>query len=489
MSSDFSSHWSSAVLPGPQASRRFAITSLGCKVNQYDAAAIQERLSTAGHQCVPFHEPADVYIVNSCTVTNQADAESRQLSRRAKRRNPDARVIMTGCYAQVDPNTISRLAEVDYVVGLNRLDDLVRLVSWHDMSTERASNGDGRADVFVSDLRTAKSGVGPRIDTFGALNFHGQTRAFLKIQEGCDLFCTFCIVPRSRGKSRSIAPRVVLEQLHLLAERGFREVVLTGIHLGGYGHDLEPRTDLTWLLDAIEERKPVPRIRLSSLDPHEINPTLLRLLADSETLCPHLHIPLQWGEDSILKRMRRRYDTALARDVLAEVRRHLPNAALGTDLIVGFPGEGEAEFARGMRFLEDSPYTYFHVFPYSARRGTTAAKFADQVLPTVIQQRASEVRRLGRGKQVAFGRGFENTSLPVLFEHTRDKATGQLKGYSRNYLRVHASGDDIYMNREVSVHVIRAGDERLFGTIFAPEPPDTARPTRCAGQTSQSVRV
>ena len=449
------------VTSSPHISRRVAITTLGCKVNQYDAATLQERLSAAGHQCVPFRDAAEVYIVNSCTVTNQADAESRQLVRRAKRRNPDAQVIMTGCYAQVSPETVSHMPEVDYVVGLNRLDDLVRLVT---QGASAAQPPDQK--IFVSRLRTARHEATPGINTFGAETFQGQTRAFLKIQEGCDLFCTFCIVPMSRGKSRSIAPRVILDQLDHLADQGFQEVVLTGIHLGGYGADLTPQVNLTWLLEVLEERRPVPRVRLSSLDPHEISPALIQLLIHSEILCPHLHIPLQWGEDSILDRMRRRYDTALARDILTELRERLPYAALGTDLIVGFPGEGETEFAQGMRFLEESPFTYFHVFPYSVRSGTTAAKFTDRVPPSIIQERARRVRALGERKKAAFTRQFESETLSVLFEHQRDRASGRLKGYSRNYLRVHADGSDDYMNREVPVRMTRADDGLLSGTIL-----------------------
>ena len=445
----------------PHTSRRVAITTLGCKVNQYDAATLQERLSAAGHQCVPFSDSAEVYIVNSCTVTNQADVESRQLVRRAKRRNPDAQVIMTGCYAQVSPESVAHMPEVDYVVGLNRLDDLVRLVAQGVSTTQLQDQ-----KIFVSKLRTTKHEATPGINTFGAVTFQGQTRAFLKIQEGCDLFCTFCIVPMSRGKSRSIAPRVILDQFDRLADQGFQEVVLTGIHLGGYGADLNPQVNLTWLLEALEERRPVSRVRLSSLDPHEISPALIQLLIHSEILCPHLHIPLQWGEDSVLARMRRRYDTALARDILTELRERLPYAALGTDLIVGFPGEGEAEFAQGIRFLEESPFTYFHVFPYSVRSGTTAAKFTARVSPSVIQERARRVRALGERKKATFIRQFESETLSVLFEHQRDRANGRLKGYSRNYLRVYADGSDDYMNREVPVRITRADDGLLSGTIL-----------------------
>jgi threonylcarbamoyladenosine tRNA methylthiotransferase MtaB len=432
---------------------RVAITTLGCKVNQYDTATIEDRLKAAGYILVPFAETADVYIVNSCTVTNQADAESRQLARRAKRHNPSARIVMTGCYAQVNPKSVAKVPEVDYVIGLNRLEDVIRAVSG-ELTAER---------ILVSNLR--KEGETPRVETLGALTFSGQTRAFLKIQEGCDLFCTFCIVPMSRGKSRSVPPRVVLAQLDRLADRGFQEVVLTGIHLGGYGEDLDPPVDLTWLVEAIEERKPVPRVRLSSIDPHEINEPLMRLFVQAETLCPHLHIPLQSGDDTILTRMRRRYDSTLACEVLVKLRELLPTAALGTDLIVGFPGEGEREFAQTLDFLQASPFTYFHVFPYSVRSGTTAAKFSDKIPQPIIDARAREVRRLGAQKKAVFARSFVGQTLPVLFEHTRDKSSGLLKGYSRNYLRVLMAGGDDHMNREVPVTITHTNGGTAWGEI------------------------
>lgn len=430
------------------------MTTLGCKVNQYDSATMEDRLKADGHRLVPFSAPADVYIVNSCTVTNQADAESRQLARRAKRTNPAARVIMTGCYAQVSPKSVAKVPEVDHVIGLNRLDDLLRAV-----------NAELSERIAVSNLRNPSDGTLPRVDTLGALTFRGQTRAFLKIQEGCDLFCTFCIVPMSRGKSRSVPPRVVIEQLERLTQQGFQEVVLTGIHLGGYGEDLDPPVTLTWLLEAILERRLVPRLRLSSIDPHEIGDDLLRLLTQSDSLCPHLHIPMQAGDDAVLARMRRRYDTALAREVLTRVRTALPHASLGTDFIVGFPGEGEEEFAHSLAFLEESPFTYFHVFPYSVRSGTTAAKFGDKVAQPIIDERSRRIRKLGEHKKATFAREFVGQTLPVLFEHTRDKSSGLLKGYSRNYLRILAPGTDAHMNREVQVAITRAKGELLWGEI------------------------
>lgn len=433
---------------------RVAITTLGCKVNQYDTATIEDRLRTEGHSLVGFAEKADVYVVNSCTVTNQADAESRQLARRAKRHNPTARVIMTGCYAQVAPESVATVPEVDYVIGINRLDDLLRAVT-AELSQK----------IVVSNLRKTADGHTPDIGLFGAQTFAGQTRAFLKIQEGCDLFCTFCIVPMSRGKSRSVAPRIVLEQLDILAAQGFQEVVLTGVHLGGYGEDLDRPVDLAWLVAAIEERKPLPRIRLSSLDPHEFSERLISLLSQAETICPHLHIPLQAGDDRILSRMRRRYNRTLATDVLTRIRETLPHASLGTDMIVGFPGEGEEEFAHSYEFLEHSPFTYFHVFPYSVRNGTTAAKFDDKVLKPTIDARARQVRKLGEQKKAAFANRFVGETLQVLFEHSRDKNSGLLKGYSRNYLRVMAAGSEKYMNREVPVRITTVKGGNAFGEI------------------------
>jgi threonylcarbamoyladenosine tRNA methylthiotransferase MtaB len=433
---------------------RVAIATLGCKLNQYDSAVIEDRLRSAGYTVVPFPAQADAYIVNSCTVTNQADAESRRLARRARRLNPHARVVMTGCYAQVSSQKISCMPEVDYVVGLGRLDDLLRAVKG-EVEKEK---------VFVSNLRKAE-----QVDTLGTLTFSSQTRAFLKIQEGCDLFCTFCIVPFSRGKSRSVSPRIVLEQLDLLAERGFQEVVLTGIHLGSYGSDLDPSVDLTWLLETIEERRPVPRVRLSSLDPHEINEKMIRLVAQAEVLCPHFHIPLQSGDNRILQRMRRHYDTVLAGEVLVMIRELLPHAAIGTDLIVGFPGEGEEEFAQGYAFIEETPLTYFHVFPYSPRSGTTAAKFSHKVPPAVIAERARQVRKLGEQKKADFCRRFVGHTLPVLFEHSRDRSSSLLKGYSHNYLRVLVAGGDEWMNKEVDVCVERTRGGIAWG---APLPAD-----------------
>ncbi len=430
---------------------RVAVATLGCKVNQYDSASIEARLRSEGCTIVPFDTDADVYVVNTCTVTDRADAESRQIARRARRLNGAARVIMTGCFAQTNPRGAA-IPEVDYVVGLNRLSDLVQAVHGRlDAASER---------IRVDDLRTAR-----QVKTLGADAFTGQTRAFLKIQEGCDLFCSFCIVPFARGRSRSVPPRQVLDNLGMLAERGFREVVLTGVHLGGYGTDLEPALDLCALLEMIAEQPPVPRIRLSSIDPPEVTPRLLGLMARGAVLCPHLHVPLQSAHDAVLRRMRRHYDTQFVRDLSADVRRTLPAAALGTDVIAGFPGETDAQFDASLQLLEELPLTYFHVFPYSQRSGTTAAKMSGQLPPGDIKRRAQRLRKLGERKRAEFAARFVGCELSVLVEHKTARQGEWLQGYSGNYQRVEFPGPPRLVNREALVRITAAHGPTLTGQL------------------------
>jgi threonylcarbamoyladenosine tRNA methylthiotransferase MtaB len=429
---------------------RVHIATLGCKVNAYDTATIADRLRAAGCELVDGIAPVDVVIVNSCTVTDAADAESRRLARRARRANPAARVILTGCYAQTKPAEAAALDAVDYVVGVNRLEALVAAAT---------------AARPVARITVGNSRHEHAVRTFGARTFAGQTRAFLKVQEGCDLFCTFCIVPMARGASRSLAPREVLAEVAALAAAGFQEVVLTGVHLGGYGEDLRPRLDLAGLVEAIVEQGLVPRLRLSSIDPHELSEPLLGLMAESPALCPHLHVPLQAGDDGVLRRMRRRYDTGLARERLAMIRALLPEAAIGTDLIAGFPGEDEAAFARTLAFVEESPLTYLHVFPYSVRSGTTAAKLDGRNGPETIAARARALRRLGEDKRATFARAFEGAAAEILVESTREPDTGLLRGYTRNYLRARLDGPDSWQGTLLPVRLQVGAGGRIGASV------------------------
>jgi threonylcarbamoyladenosine tRNA methylthiotransferase MtaB len=421
---------------------RIAITTLGCKINQYDSAVIQSRLEEK-HSFVPFEDQADCYVINTCTVTDRADWEARQLVRRAKRLNPGAKVLVTGCYAQVNPAEVARVPGIDFVVGLNRLDDLLRYVE------EPAGQS---TQVAVSDVKRERG-----VALLGTRALPGHTRAFLKIQEGCNYSCTYCIIPTARGLSRSVQPREVLEQVRQLAGAGYKELVLTGIHLGGYGHDLIPKIDLTALVEMIADSGLIARLRLSSLDPREVPDRLLDLIARSDIVCPHLHICAQAGDDEILKQMRRNYDTVYYRDLLQRVREGLPEAALGSDIIVAFPGESDAQFERSLEYFASLPLTYFHVFPYSPRRGTVAASLGDHVPGQVKKQRARRMRELGAHKKSEFCAGFIGRRVSVLIEDKVEKQTGLRRSFSRNYLPVAVAGADDFLNRELDVRIDRYG--------------------------------
>lgn len=429
---------------------RFAVATLGCKVNQYDSAMIESRLSARGMERCGFDETADIYIVNTCTVTDRADAESLRLARRARRRNPAARIVMTGCLAQASPGTLAAAPEIDAVIGLGRPADL-----------ERAAMGETAERVFVSNLRKERAPI-----ELEAVVLAGHTRAFLKLQEGCDQFCSFCIVPTSRGTSRSVDPRRIFAALDGLAASGFREVILSGVHLGGYGRDLDPPVSLEMLLEMVAERSPIERMRISSLDPEELSDRVIEIISQSEKFCPHLHLPLQAGTDATLSRMRRRYDVAYFRGRIERVLAAMPTAAIGTDLIAGFPGETQRDFDDYIKFVEDSPLAYFHVFPYSIRRGTTAAKLEGRVATSEIRRRAAALRVLGEEKRRRFVERFARSRLKVLLEERG--ADGILKGYSRNYIRVLVEGPDTLANDEVEVAASRVEGAALVGEVIAP---------------------
>jgi threonylcarbamoyladenosine tRNA methylthiotransferase MtaB len=436
-----------AVTAATARAPRFAIATLGCKVNQYDSAIIESRLGARGMERCEFDEIADVYIVNTCTVTDRADAESLKLARRARRLNPHARVVMTGCLAQASPAVLAASPAIDAVVGLGRPEDL-----------ERAVLGEAADRVMVTNLRKERAPI-----ELGAVALEGRTRAFLKLQEGCDQFCSFCIVPTSRGTSRSVEPRRIFDAIDRLAAEGFREVIMTGVHLGGYGRDLDPPVNLEGLLEMVAERSPIGRVRISSLDPEELSDRILEILAASDRFCPHLHLPLQAGTDATLMRMRRRYDIAHFRNRVERVLELMPSAAVGTDLIAGFPGETVEDFDEYFKFVEKLPLAYFHVFPYSVRAGTTAAKLPGRVAPAEIRRRAEILRALGEDKRRRFVERFHDSKLKVLLEERG--ADGRLRGYSRNYIRVLVEGPEALGNEEVEVAALRSEGAALVGQL------------------------
>lgn len=401
-------------------SQTVAVVTLGCKTNQFESAAISEQLVNAGYQLIDFDAGADLVIVNSCSVTAATDAQSRNLIRRSRRLNPTARVVVTGCYAQVDPQTLAALPGVTLVIGNQEKAEFIRYLS----------HLDGPGKVLVADIRQVTSATSLPLSSF-----EQRSRAFVQIQNGCDAFCSYCIIPYARGRSRSVALADVVAQVSHLAAAGYPEVVLTGIHIGNYGQDLQPQLSLLELLKAIEASAFTGRLRLGSIEPTEISAELLDYVAGADWICPHFHIPLQSGDDVILQQMNRHYTTGFFRDLLTDIRRRQPEGAIGLDIITGFPGETEAQFKATCRLLEQLPFTHLHVFPFSRRPGTPAAALPDQLPGPVIKQRATLLRQLGEQKLSQFAEGFVGQTLEVVFEG----GAGQLrKGLSANYLVVQA---------------------------------------------------
>ncbi|MFZ7126419.1 MAG: tRNA (N(6)-L-threonylcarbamoyladenosine(37)-C(2))-methylthiotransferase MtaB [Desulfobacterales bacterium] len=430
---------------------KFTITTLGCKVNTAESEALVRELQAAGWSQVVDGEAADLCVVNTCTVTGRASMQSRQVIRQLQRLHPKAKVIVTGCYAQTEPEAIREIGGVAAVVGAadkGRLSSIIPGIIDRDPS-ESAS---------ISKRETDHGPLAPP----AVVSSGTRTRPFLKVQDGCDQFCTYCIVPHARGRSRSLPTDAALEALAAFGAAGFQEVVLTGIHLGAYGGDLHPATHLLDLVERIEKLRPVSRVRLSSVEPNELSDDLIRCVAHSGVICPHFHLPLQSGDDDILKRMKRPYDRALFRDRVQRAREAMPHAAIGADVLAGFPGETEAAFRNTLDLIEGLPLTYLHVFPFSPRKGTPAFHFPDQVSPDVAKARCSEIRRLGDLKRSEFMEAQVGRTLDVLTEQRRDHRTGMLKGVSGNYQNVVLEGGDHLTNRIVSTKITGVAGSRIL---------------------------
>ncbi len=428
--------------------KKIAITTLGCKTNQFESAAMGEAVLKQGFQIVPFADVADIYIINTCTVTAKADAESCRLIRRARRQNASARIVVTGCYAQTSSDKIRHLPGVSLILG----------------NSEKKAIADFLADIdetqkiVVSDISLEKQTEGVTLETFAE-----HTRAFLQVQNGCDEFCSYCIVPYVRGRSRSVMLDNALEGVRTFAEKGFKEVVLTGIHLGAYGLDLNPSKRLLYLVAAIEEQKLVPRLRIGSLEPTDISDALIELLAKAQIICSHFHIPLQSGSDGVLLRMNRQYNSNFYGNIVGKLEKAIPAACIGTDVIVGFPGESEDEFEQTYHFLESLPLAYFHVFPFSPRDRTPAAQMNGQVDPRIIKERAKALRKLSDLKKRSYFNSFMGKELAVLVQNR--EADGTLKGLSRNYVPVILNGPDSLLNTEVKVRVSDVLRDHVRGEV------------------------
>lgn len=401
----------------------FKVITLGCKVNQYESAFLAESLVEYGFLRAPDNERADIVIINTCTVTGTASRQSRQGIRRAIKENPGAFVAAVGCYVQAFPEELGQIEGISLLIGNRDKKDLPFLIR----------------KAFPENLsknHTRPFQRGQAFEQMPVRLFAGRARAFLKIQDGCEAFCSYCIVPKARGPSRSLDPEKAVSMMEEMTGHGICEVVLTGIHLGRYGRDLGPEISLASLLRKVAERSLPLRIRLSSIEPNEIDDEIIELVRKEPRICPHFHIPLQSGDNTILKSMNRHYSTERFEALIENIRSSIPFCAIGVDVISGFPGETEKAFMNTFSLIRSLPVTYLHVFPFSPRKGTPAASFSGRVEPAEIRKRTGLLRALGREKREAFHRSCLGKTLAIVSEGTSKEEEGLLCGTSGNYIPV-----------------------------------------------------
>ena len=429
-----------------------AFMTLGCKVNQFETETMEGLFKQGGYEIVPFESPADVYVVNTCAVTNVGERKSRQAIRRAARENPEAIIAVCGCYSQVRPEDVKALAGVHVVLGTKERSRIVEYV-------ERAARERGRLLDGVGDVMHTES-----FEDIPLYDMPRRTRAFLKIEDGCQNFCSYCIIPYARGPVKSRPLAAIRREAEKLVGAGFLEIVLTGIHLGKFGSDLGENINLT---DACREVLQVPglkRLRLGSLESMELSPELFELIRSDERFCPHLHLPLQAGSDRVLREMNRHYDTAEFARLIEQVERELPGVAVSTDIIVGFPGETEEDFAQGLQFAEKMNFSRMHVFPYSRRDGTPAAAREDQVPEPVKKERVHRMQALAERKSGEFCRSFLGKTMRVLFE-TNDH--GLTDGLTDNYIRVYTK-DEVTCGEIYQVELLEEFQDGVLGRVKHP---------------------
>ncbi|HJD03027.1 MAG: tRNA (N(6)-L-threonylcarbamoyladenosine(37)-C(2))-methylthiotransferase MtaB [Mediterraneibacter sp.] len=424
--------------------KKAALHNLGCKVNAYETEAMQEMLEQAGYEIVPFREGADIYIINTCTVTNIADRKSRQMLHRARKMNPDAIVVAAGCYVQAQAEKQEVDPCIDIVLGNNRKKDLIAVLEEY-----QQKKAEGECLEEVEDISRTKD-----YEPLSLTKPGDHTRAYIKVQDGCNQFCTYCIIPYARGRVRSREVEDVIREVRALAENGYREVVLTGIHLSSYGIDFDGERHLLELIRAVHEVEGIRRIRLGSLEPGIITEEFAEALAALPKMCPHFHLSLQSGCDATLKRMNRRYTSGEYYEKCRILRKYFDRPALTTDVIVGFPGETEEEFRQSMEFVDKVDFYETHIFKYSRREGTKAAVMENQVSEQVKAQRSALMISLGEKKRRAYEESFVGSEVEVLVEEP-DVIDGRKvqTGHTKEYIKVALESGEDLRNQIVKVRI------------------------------------
>lgn len=429
--------------------KRIASYALGCKVNQYESEAIAELFAEKGYEVVSVEDVADIYVINTCTVTNFGDKKSRQLIRKVKRQNPQAVVAVVGCYAQTAPEEMKAVEGVNLVIGTKDKGKIVELVEQY-----RPEEG---ICSYVTDIMHERV-----FEPLEIKKLANRTRAYLKIQDGCSQFCSYCIIPYARGPIRSRDPQDVLAEVRRLAENGFQEVVLAGIHVASYGKDLKT-TSLLDIIRQVHEVEGIQRIRFSSIEPNVVTEEFAAAMAELPKVCDHFHLSLQSGCDKTLKEMNRKYDTAKYRQAVALLKKYLPDVAVTTDIIVGFPGETEEDFRQSAAFAREMGFSKIHVFPYSPKRGTPAAERKDQLQNSVKQERSHALIAVGEELAEGFLRAHMGKVMPVLFERAVEE--GVYEGHTTNYMKVHANSVKDLSNTIVPVRLLSWDGETALGEV------------------------
>jgi len=416
---------------------------------------MEEILEKNGYDIVSFKETADVYIINTCSVTNMADRKSRQMIHRAKKNNPDAIIVAAGCYVQAAEEELAKKNEADILVGNNKKKDIAQILEEYFAAKEPEQEVPVVSEVI--DINHTKEYEDL---TIHKVNEH--TRAYIKIQDGCNQFCSYCIIPYTRGRIRSKNPEEVIEEVKNLAAQGYKEIVLTGIHLGNYGKDIHDGTSLSTLVTELVRIPDLLRIRLGSIESVELSDELIRIIREEPKVCPHLHLPIQAGSDDILKRMNRHYRLAEYKELVRNLRKEIPGLALTTDLIVGFPGETEENFRETLDTLQELQFSAIHVFPYSPRKGTPAAAYPNQVKPEIKKERAARVQALGKELAGAYRNQFFHKMVRVLVEEEKE---GFFEGVSDEYIRVFIKDKDVEKGKVYSVWIDSMTDNGMIGMV------------------------
>ena len=427
--------------------KKVAFLTLGCKTNQYESNAIIQRFLENGYELVDFEDKADVYIVNTCTVTNMSDRKSRQILRRAKQKNPSSILIVIGCYVQVAKETLEEMDEIDILLGNNEKKDILKYLEKFEKERQEK----------ITDVMHQKEYV-----EFGSTTFTEKTRAVVKIQDGCDRFCSYCIIPFARGRVRSRKIEEVKEEITKISKLGIKEVVLTGIHIGSYGKDFEEDIGLIDLLEEINKIDGIERIRLGSLEPKLITEEFVNRLKKLDKICHYFHLSLQSGCTETLKRMNRRYTAEEFRECARLLRENFKDVMFTADVIVGFPGETEEEFETTYNFLKEIKFYKIHVFKYSRRNGTKAATMPNQVPSELQEERSKKIIELSKEIQDEYNKSYIGKTVEVLME---EKTEGYYRGHTDNYLYVSVKSDEDLENKMIDVVIENVENENLYGKL------------------------